>query len=1012
MEHNSERKKEIKLKGLSSIEVQASRDKYGANILTPAEKVPLWKLFLEKFEDPIIRILLIAAILSLGISFIHNEYAETIGIFCAIFLATGVGFCFELDANKKFDVLNQVNDDILIKVIRNGNVCEVIKKDIVVGDIVLLDTGDEVPADGILKKSISLQIDESCLTGEPIVDKTTDPSEFDATATYPSNLVLRGTKVKDGHAIFEVHKVGDSTEYGRVAQKSTEMSGEETPLNKQLDGLAKFIGVVGFALAILTFTSLLTKDLLFGKYYCSLVQLGSICIVIISSIVVLAKVWVPILYDAFELLAKEKELPSCIEGSSWFNWKKQEEEIRYEIEKARSNKDLTKLKELEELENKLENKKGWMSWLQFLSYGVLLFFVSCGFGYAIGINPIDPKSWMSVEVAGRILQYFMVAVTLIVVAVPEGLPMSVTLSLALSMRRMLQTNNLVRKMHACETMGATTVICTDKTGTLTQNQMQVYETNFFSLNEQIISDDLPSILVKECISINSTAHLDFSDPLQIKSFGNPTEAALLLWLYQNNVNYSELRDDITIIEQLTFSTERKYMATIVDSPFLNKRVLYVTGAPEIVLSKCTDVFINNEKISVSSSIDTIEKLLSQYQDQAMRTLGFAYEILDDDIDRFDNGKLVCTNLSYIGIIAISDPVRKDVPEAVCKCLTAGIDVKIVTGDTLGTAKEVGRQIGIWSDSDTTDCIITGNDFEELSDEDATKKLQYLKIMCRARPTDKQRLVQLLQRDGSVVAVTGDGTNDAPALNFAHVGLSMGSGTSVAKEASDITLLDDSFNSITTAVMWGRSLYQNIQRFILFQLTINVAALTIVFLGSIFGHELPLTVTQMLWVNLIMDTFAAGALASLPPNHRVMENKPRNNNNFIITPAMRFNILFVGLTFVAILLGLLYFFTNEQGNISIYDLSRFFTIFVMLQFWNMFNAKAFETNKSAFTGLSKSVGFMIVAFVILLGQILIVEFGGDVFRTVPLSLADWAIIIGSTSFVLWIGELFRYKNRQT
>ena len=1007
MENSNVSKKEIKLKGLSSAEVQANRDKYGANILTPPEKVPLWKLFLEKFEDPIIRVLLIAAILSLGISFLHNEYAETIGIFCAIFLATGVGFCFELDASKKFDVLNQVNDDILVKVIRNGNVCEVIKKDIVVGDIVLLNTGDEVPADGELKKSVSLQIDESCLTGEPIIDKTTDPSDFDATSTYPSNCVMRGTKVVDGNAIFEVQKVGDLTEYGRVAQKSTEFSGEETPLNKQLDGLAKLIGVVGFALAILTFLALLTKDLLLGNYTYSLVQLGSLCIVFLSSTIALVKVWVPIIYDAFELLGIEKELPNFIEGSSWFNWKKQEEELEHEIERAQKNKEFTKIKELEVLEDKLKNKKSWMSWLQFLSYGVLLFFVSCGFGYAIGINPFDAGSWVSVDVAGRILQYFMVAVTLIVVAVPEGLPMSVTLSLALSMRRMLQANNLVRKMHACETMGAATVICTDKTGTLTQNRMQVYKSNFFSLNEQVISDDEPSNLIRECISINSTAHLDFSDPQQIKTIGNPTEAALLLWLYQNGFNYFDLRDDISIIEQLTFSTERKYMATIVDSPFLKKRVLYVTGAPEIVLLKCNDVLFDGEQKSVSSCKDTIEELLSQYQNQAMRTLGFAYEILDDDMDRFENGKLVNTNLTYLGIIAISDPIRKDVPEAVSKCLNAGIDVIIVTGDTPGTAKEIGRQIGIWSESDSSDNIITGIDFEALSDEEAAIKVQKLKIMCRARPTDKQRLVQLLQRAGAVVAVTGDGTNDAPALNFAHVGLSMGSGTSVAKEASDITLLDDSFNSIATAVMWGRSLYQNIQRFILFQLTINVAALIIVFLGSIFGHELPLTVTQMLWVNLIMDTFAAGALASLPPNQRVMENKPRNNNNFIITPAMRFNILFVGLMFVALLFGLLRFFTNEQGSITIYDLSRFFTVFVMLQFWNMFNAKAFETGKSAFSGLSKSAGFMIVACVILLGQILIVEFGGEVFRTVPLSLADWGIIIGSTSFVLWIGELFRF-----
>jgi len=603
----------------------------------------------------------------------------------------------------------------------------------------------------------------------------------------------------------------------------------------------------------------------------------------------------------------------------------------------------------------------------------------------------------------------MVAVTLIVVAVPEGLPMSVTLSLALSMRRMLQSNNLVRKMHACETMGATTVICTDKTGTLTQNQMKVYKTNFFVLNGSCLSNDELSNLIKEGISVNSTAYLDYSNPQDIKTLGNPTEAALLLWLHQQEINYLELREDVTIIEQLTFSTERKYMATLVNSPLLNKKVLYVKGAPEIVFDKCRNVLYGEGIKPIAAVRSNVEELLLQYQNQAMRTLGFAYEIIDDDNDRFLKGKLVNTNLTYLGIIAISDPVREGVPAAVNKCMNAGIDVKIVTGDTPGTAKEVGRQIGIWNDSDKIQNIITGVEFEALTDDEASVRVQHLKIMCRARPTDKQRLVQLLQRTGSVVAVTGDGTNDAPALNYAHVGLSMGSGTAVAKEASDITLLDDSFNSIATAVMWGRSVYLNIQKFILFQLTINVAALIIVLLGSISGKELPLTVTQMLWVNLIMDTFAAGALASLPPDQRVMDHKPRKNEDFIITPAMRFNILFVGLSFVVILLGILYYFTHD-GIISMYDLSRFFTIFVMLQFWNMFNAKAFATRKSAFHGLNKSIGFLIVAFVILLGQILIVEFGGEVFRTVPLSLKDWGIIIGTTSLVLWIGELARAIKR--
>lgn len=869
--------------GLSDAEVEENRSKYGPNILTPPPRTPLWKLFLEKFKDPIIRILLVAAVLSLIISIMHNEYAETIGIFAAILLATGVGFWFEMDANKKFDLLNQVNDDVLIKVLRNGNIHEVPKRDIVVGDIVVLETGEEVPADGVLIEAISLQINESTLTGEPVIDKTTDPQEFDAEATYPSNKIMRGTTIVNGHCIYQVEKVGDATEFGKVAQKSTEINHDKTPLSKQLEGLAKFISIVGFIVAGITFAGLLTKDILAGVF--------------------------------------------------------------------------------------------------------------------------TSENIFTLETAGRVLQYFMVAVTLIVVSVPEGLPMSVTLSLALSMRKMLKTNNLVRKMHACETMGATTVICTDKTGTLTQNQMQVYQTQFYALPEQNLTDNTVSTLIKEGISLNSTAYLDYTDPGKIKTLGNPTEAALLLWLHGQNINYMDYRENTEVAEQLTFSTERKYMATLVRSSLDGKLILYVKGAPEIVFSKCDRIETLQGLQPADEFKVTVEKQLLDYQNQAMRTLGFAYKILETESDEKIES-LAAQGLTFLGIAAISDPVRPDVPAAVAKCLNAGISVKIVTGDTPATAREIGRQIGIWKSGDTEEQIITGVDFEHLSDEEAYRRVQKLKIMCRARPTDKQRLVELLKKTGAVVAVTGDGTNDAPALNHADVGLSMGSGTSVAKEASDITLLDDSFNSIATAVMWGRSLYHNIQRFILFQLTINLSALLIVLIGSMFGKELPLTVTQMLWVNMIIDTFAAAALASLPPNPKVMNEQPRKSTDFIISPKMKNYILGIGITFAVTLLGLMYWFTVNDGVISRYDLSAFFTIFVMLQFWNMFNAKAFLSHGSAFKNLKNSTGFLIVMFIIPLGQYLIVQFGGDVFRTVPLSLRDWGIIIGSTSLVLWVGEIMR------
>ena len=948
--------------GLTDAQVKESREKFGSNLLTPPQKTPLWKLFFEKFQDPIIRILLIAALLSLCISFIHNEYAETIGIFCAIFLATGVAFWFEMDANKKFDILNQVNDDIMIKVIRNGNLQEVPKKDIVVGDIVLLETGEEVPADGELLEAISLQIDESCLTGELMIDKTTNPEDFDPEATYPSNWVMRGTKVLDGHGIMEVKQVGDATQYGQVAEKATEISGEETPLNRQLNGLAKFIGVAGFALAILTFGTLFIKDLI--THPITWGQFGLLGAVMAGGIIALSKVWVPILYDAFSLAGKEKPLPRCI------------------------------------------NRFGWLTWLIF---GIIIFAIFCSIGVLFGVNPLNSSSWIDIEKANRILQYFMIAVTLIVVAVPEGLPMSVTLSLALSMRRMLQTNNLVRKMHACETMGATTVICTDKTGTLTQNQMRVFQSNFFALKNQELTDNTASNLIKEGIAANSTAFLDYSDPQKISTMGNPTEAALLLWLHNKDIEYAPLRENAHVDKQLTFSTERKYMATLVNSPLVGKKVLYMKGAPEIVLSKCKTVETPEGEKPVSEYKGQIEEQLLAYQNQAMRTLGFAYKIINEDNDQ-PIPELADTGLIFLGFVAISDPVREDVPAAVAECLNAGIQVKIVTGDTTATAREIARQIGIWKPEDTDENIITGTDFEALPDDEAFERVKKLKVMCRARPTDKQRLVELLQKDGQIVAVTGDGTNDAPALNHAQVGLSMGTGTSVAKEASDITLLDDSFKSIATAVMWGRSLYQNIQRFLLFQLTINVVALVIVFLGSIFGHELPLTVTQMLWVNLIMDTFAAMALASIPPSPDVMNEKPRKTNDFIITKAMRNNILGVGLAFLVILMSLIVGIRQLPASQTEWALTCFFTIFVMLQFWNLFNASVFGTNHSVFKDSRHALGMLSVAVIILIGQIFIVEFGGKVFRTVPLNLTEWIIIITATSLVLVAGEIYRLIKR--
>lgn len=860
------------LNGLSDQEVIESRNKNGINLLTPPKRPSMWKLYWEKFQDPVIRILLVAAVFSLAISIFENEYAETIGIFFAIFLATGIGFYFEYDANKKFDLLNAVGEEIPVTVIRNGKIREIPRKEIVVGDIVILNTGEEVPADGKLLEAVSLQVNESTLTGELMVAKSTDEAHFDKEATYPSDEVMRGTTITDGHGIMRVDRVGDATEIGKVARQATEQSQEQTPLNIQLSRLASLIGKAGFTIAILTFVIFTSKDL----------------------------------YEYLSVTAVND----------------------------------------------------WHQWL---------------------------------DIARIVLKYFMMAVTLIVVAVPEGLPMSVSLSLALNMRRMLKTNNLVRKMHACETMGAITVICTDKTGTLTQNLMQVYDAKL---------DESRADVIAEGISANSTAFLEEKDGKQ-NGVGNPTEIALLLWLNGKGKDYMSLREAAKVVNQLTFSTERKYMATLVESPVIGKRVLYVKGAPEIVMGKCN---LSAEQIEANN------RQLLEYQNKAMRTLGLAYRVVSDEAET-DCATLVAEGgLTFLGIFAISDPIRPDVPAAVERCQSAGINIKIVTGDTPGTATEIARQIGLWKPEDTERNRITGVEFAALTDEEALDRVLDLKVMSRARPMDKQRLVQLLQQKGAVVAVTGDGTNDAPALNHAQVGLSMGTGTSVAKEASDITLLDDSFNSIATAVMWGRSLYKNIQRFIVFQLTINVVALLSVLLGAFFGSELPLTVTQMLWVNLIMDTFAAMALASIAPSADVMNEKPRRRSDFIITPTMRKHILGVGLAFLVLLMCALAYFNNLPGGMNTHHLTMFFTLFVMLQFWNLFNASVFGTNHSVFKDANHAKGMLSVAAIILVGQIIIVTFGGKVFRTEPLSVAEWLYIVGGTSIVLWMGEASRAVKR--
>ena len=848
---------ERKARGLSDKEVAESRQRHGENVLTPPERTSLWRLYIDKYNDPIIKILLVAATISLGLAVIENDFVEAIGIFLAIFFATTVGFYFERDAAKRFDELTALGEEQPVKVVRNGHVVEVPRREIVVDDIVVLGVGDEVPADGILFEAVDLQIDESTLTGEPIISKFVEVKHDGA--TYPSNLALRSTMVMNGSGKMRVTSVGDATEIGKVATKATELTAVKTPLNLQLDRLAKLISKVGSAVSVLAFVGFLGHDIL--------------------------------------------------------------------------------------------------------------------------TNPLWSTSEY-LKMAEVVLKYFMMAVTLIVMAVPEGLPMAVTLALALNMRRMLKSNNLVRKLHACETMGAVTVICTDKTGTLTENKMQV--------GEMMVRHD--NGLLDIAMAMNSTAELD-----EGKTIGNPTEAALLLWLREKGTDYTKLRQGDRIVWQLPFSTEHKYMATIADME--GKRLLFVKGAPEIVMAHCN--------LTAEEQKD-IQRQLFDYQNKAMRTLAFAYKELPDTVEecRLKEGD---NNLTLQAIAAISDPLREEVPGAVMECQSAGIDVKIVTGDTSATAIEIARQIGIWTDRLPDGAQITGPDFAALSDEEAFQRVTALKVMSRARPTDKQRLVNMLQKHGEVVAVTGDGTNDAPALNHAHVGLSLGSGTSVAKNASDMTLIDDSFSSIVKAVQWGRSLYRNIQRFIFFQLVVNVTALLLVLGGSMIGTELPLTITQMLWVNLIMDTFAAMALASLPPESEVMKDKPRKQTDFIINRNIAWAIGIVGLLFFGLMFGLLYYFERVAG-VSAEELTVFFTIFVMLQWWNLFNAKSLGSRRSAFHKFLSDRGLLFVLFIILAGQWLIVELGGKMFRTVPLDIETWLWIILGTSPVMIVGEIVRRIRR--
>lgn len=959
-----------KYEGLTLKQIEESRSKYGDNIITPAKRASMWRLFFEKFNDPIIKILLVAAAISFIISLSEGGFAETLGIIFAIILATGISFYFERDAGKKFEALTRVNDDIPVRAIRQGEVVEVPRRDLVVGDIVMIETGDEIPADGILLESVSLQVDESTLTGELMIEKTTDPEAFDKEATYPSNMVMRGTNVLDGHAVMQIEKVGDSTQYGQVAEHATKNVEEETPLNKQLSSLAGLISGIAVVLGIITFFVMTVKELRSASAISILPQQKTILASMLALLLTLmGRIFLPAISTTLSVFKIKTDKMNKLASRSW----------------------------------------GFFITTSIV-VGIAVYAISSLFtGF---FSPLDKSVWLDTVILKHIVEAFMVAVTLIVVVVPEGLPMSITLSLALNMRRMLKTNNLVRKIHASETMGAVTVICTDKTGTLTQNKMHVEAVRIPSLPAGLSDNDEMSRIFTEGIAANTTAQLGRDVNGKISALGNPTEGALLMYLDENGIDYRPIREKARVLKQLTFSTQRKYMATLVVSAVTGKKVLYAKGAPEILagMSKTMQTPEGVKPITAADK-ENLVKGLTEYQSKAMRTLAFAYAYVEDKNDSAIED-IVKEGLTFIGFAAISDPVRPDVPAAVKRCLNAGINIKIVTGDTMATAREIGRQIGIISKDEQEKAIIGGSEFAALSDEEAAERVKELKIMCRARPTDKQRLVELLQQQGEVVAVTGDGTNDAPALNQAHVGLSMGSGTSVAKEASDITLLDDSFSSIATAVMWGRSLYRNIQRFLLFQLTINIVALVVVFVGVFFTATPPLTVMQMLWVNIIMDTFAAMAFASIRPEANVMNYPPRKNSDFIINKSMFKQLMTTSLLFVAVLMGLLGYFVGTSTDTP-YNMTLFFTVFVMLQLVNMFIVRGYAAERIAGESIKEMFPktFMSVAVMILAGQFLIVQFGGEVFRTVPLTVETWCWVLVVAIAVIAIDVLIKMRKKR-
>jgi len=832
--------------GLSSAQIQEMQNRFGKNELTPPPRLPLWKLYLKNFEDPIIRILLVAVIISALVAALEGSgLLDTIGIALAVILATTIAFLTEYKSNREFDALNAMCDDTGIKVIRDGQARTIRMRDVVVGDIILLEAGDAVPADGILVHEAHFEADESAFTGEnePVRKNSED-------------TLLKGTWVTAGRGTMIATAVGDATRMGEIAASITRGERPETPLQVKLRVLAGQISRFGYAMAGLIVISLLAKGIVTGL-------------------------------------------------------------------------------------------------------------------------PTDP-----LELVRFLLDIAIFAVIIIVVSVPEGLPVSVTVSLALTMRKMTRAYSLVRRMIACETIGSVTTICTDKTGTLTRNLMEVVASSILTPEYENKTPDDPAGWVTLNAGVNSTAELEPREG-ELITVGNSTEGALLRWLSRAGIDYHQIRRAYFPISQALFDSRRKEMRTVISIE--GRYYLLVKGAPEVVAASC----------SSAPDLTPVKNLAGR----AMRTLAFAHAETGSPEDS-------TPTLIWDGYVGIRDEIRSDVPSAVATCRSAGISIAMVTGDSPETAAAIAKETGIL----TNGTVITGPEFRDLSPEKQQALAPQIEVMARSAPHDKLLLVKALQANGEVVAVTGDGTNDAPALRSADVGLAMGiAGTEVAREASDIILLDDSFPTIERAVWWGRALFENIQRFLMFQLTINISAAFLSFIAPLLGYPAPFSVIQLLWINIIMDSLAALALCSESPHPALMEKKPIPRTSSVLTPYMIRAILCTAFVYIIVGIGGIIFglpYMNSPAE----QATAFFTGFVLAQVWNGINCRGINGIMPSF--IRGNPAFFVIMGSIILIQFLIVQFGGAVFGTVPLSVFQWIVLLLGTLPVLLIWPALRWNHGES